>query len=211
MKEATMDPFNPDVLGKSFYGYITQHFTGKDLLKMLEVSTSWNEIAEDQKIGDKVRLNLKLHSMTEEELQILDRSSRVYKTVTLEFDIAQRLTHVVTFVDDVLSDFECSYSFKSYKCFEKVKQQILGFKIVDHNSWLEKNLNDIEDLKLTIVYEYKPECIDYDIIHQFIAKQKNLKRMDISESHSDFRKEYEENSLIRIKQLSANIQEEKNP
>jgi hypothetical protein len=32
--------------------------------------------------------------------------------------------------------------------------------------------------------------------------------MDISESHPDFRKEYEDNSLIPLRYLSANIQSE---
>jgi hypothetical protein len=139
--------------------------------------------------------------MTDEELKILEGSSRVYKAVAMEFDISERLTDVKTFIGDVLSDVENSYSFENYKCFLKLKQKILRFKILDHDCWLEKNLRDIEDMKLNVVDEYDPECIDYDIIHQFIAKLKNLKRIDINESHPDFRKEYEENSLIRIKHL----------
>jgi hypothetical protein len=161
-----MNPFNSDVLDKSFYGFIIQHFTGKDLLKMSEVSKSWNEIAEDQNIGDKVRLNLKLYSMTDEELKILERSSRIYKSVAMEFNSAQRLTAIEQLSDDARK----FYLFSGYKCFLKFKQKVLRFKVVDHDSWLKKNLNDIEDLKLNVVDEYDPECVDFENIHHFVVK-----------------------------------------
>jgi hypothetical protein len=184
-----------------------QHFTGKDLLKMSEVSMSWNEIAENQKIGEKVRLNLKLYSMTDEELKIIKDSSREYKTVTMEFNILERFADLQT----LSYDMENLYSFSNYKCFLELTQKILRFKITDHDSWLKVNLNDIEELKLKVVYEYFPKCdLDYENIHQFVVKQKNLKGMDISESHSDFRKKYEENSLVPLKYQEANDQRKEN-
>jgi F-box domain len=92
--EPTMDPFNDDFLHEHVHRYIFQHLTGKDLLKMSEVSTSWNEVAENQKIGDKVRLTLNVNSKTVEDLKILEGSSRDYKTMTMEFDYFEHSTIV---------------------------------------------------------------------------------------------------------------------
>ena len=62
-----MDPLDSEILHEHVHHYIAQHLTGKDLLAMSEVSMSWNEFAEGQKIGDKVRLKVDLKRISAED------------------------------------------------------------------------------------------------------------------------------------------------
>jgi hypothetical protein len=164
---------------------------------MSEVSTSWNNIAEDQKIGDKVRLTLHIHSMTDEELEILEGSSRIYKTVTMLFNFLE------------YSQFRSNVMLlRTIKNYERALESLfeLRWKLslistIDYDLWLQDSkLQKIKDLKLIVSYD---EETYHEAIKKFVAKQKNLKRLEFGGKNSDFMKNYFEDSQFQLEFLKG--------
>jgi hypothetical protein len=210
-----LDPFNSDVLHEHVYCYITQHLTGEDLLKISEVSTSWNEIAENQNIGDKVLLYIDLYSMTDKDLKIIEESSREYKTVWMELMVDERYHTFWEWRQDfqqVVWSYKHDRDFKLFcKNFSEI-QENLENHLIDYDSWLEENenLDKIEDLTLNLIYGELPwnyeEYYDDDThgaLHFFIAQLENLKHLDLCNTHASFLKSYRWESLLQLKSLTG--------
>jgi hypothetical protein len=84
-KEGIFDPFDAEILHSDVHDLIKQHFSGKDLLKISEVSPVWCDMVET-KIVDKVKLRCvnRHYEVDKEKIyeQIL-KSNREYKEMEI--------------------------------------------------------------------------------------------------------------------------------
>jgi hypothetical protein len=183
-----MDPFDSEILHEDVHTYIAQHFTGKDLLTMSEVSKSWNEFTEDKKIGDKVRLKINSDSISKQ----FAGTSRSYKDLLV--DVGSNSICFAPFIptynaEKLEINFTDSYG-KKGRDFPRLKS--LDLTVDDDNHWILKSkMKRLEELKLTLIYDLSDNDYNsyrediYRCAHDFLSRLKNLKRLDISDCDSD--------------------------
>jgi hypothetical protein len=82
----TLDPFDAEVVHPDAHYLIKQHFGGKDLLKMSEVSPVWCDMVE-VKIGDKVNVRCVMFNLTEKYIEemydVILKSNRKYSQISI--------------------------------------------------------------------------------------------------------------------------------
>jgi hypothetical protein len=177
-KKLSMDPFDSKTLHEDVYCYITQHLDGKDVLAISEVSTTWNQIAEN-KIGDKVHLKLDLDSMKAKDFSTITQTSRAYKKVSLASNNNGRV-NVICELSTHAEEMEISVIHREeQESFPNLK--ILDLNVaVNEDSWiLKSNMNQLEKLKLNVQCSIGTEN-DPSHVHGFLAKLENLKHFELS-------------------------------
>jgi hypothetical protein len=177
-KEASMDPFDSEILHEDVHPYIAQHFNGKDLLTMSEVSTSWNEFAEGKKIGDKVRLKIDMGAMQTGNFKTIAGDPRTYKDVSVDVGNTASSAALWIFADTVEKLKVSVMKHEANKDFPKLK--VLDLTLHDDTHWILKSqMDQLEELKLTLKYEVDYEPDNYFNAKAFLARLKNLKRLDL--------------------------------
>lgn len=163
-----MDPFDCSVLYEDVHRFIYQHLTTKDLLKISEVSTSWYEMTK-QKIVNKVRLKINLFSLTEKDVEVLDATDRIYKAVLI---VLKKMELENLTLDNLEICYLLNFGYN-----KTIKKNHLQSKTFAFDSWLMNfNFNTIKDL----VLEFEDDQLrSYDELVVFVAKQRNLKRLEI--------------------------------
>jgi hypothetical protein len=216
-KEASLDPLDSEILPKRVHGYITQHLTGKDLLAMSEVSTTWNEVAESNKIGDKVRLKFNADALSVEDFKIMTSSARKYKEVSMKAENEASAGAVWIFSDTVEKltvDIRENKESKRSIDFPKLKSIDITATDIDMDeddpyfceggnvdSWfLRSNMAQLEDIKLKVCYE------SHRCFYKFLANKKNLKSLDLSDC-SEFVEGFNEMPLFQLDSLKLNSED----
>jgi hypothetical protein len=196
-----MNPFDSEILHEEVHPCIAQHFTGRDLLTMSEVSTSWNEFAESKKFRDKIRLKIDMHAMKIENFKTITSSSRTFKDVSVDAGNAGS-SAVLWTVADTAEKMKVNITDNNENSkgrdFPNLKS--LDLIVDDDDSWiLRSKMEQLEELKLTLNYGgdwvwdgYESVFeVDFRNAHHFLSGLKSLKRLDVLGCHDSFISKFE--------------------
>jgi hypothetical protein len=207
-----MDPFDSEVLHEDVHRYIAQHFSGKDLLTMSEVSISWNEFAEN-KIGDKVRLNFNSDSISTRDFKIIASSSRNYKDVSV--DVGETVSCVALCLtadtaEKLNVDFTDSDNDNDNNGRDFSKLKSLDLTLDNSGHWiLQSKMEQLEELKLALNFDSYESANDgrfiYDSAHEFLSRLKNLKRLDVSDCDDEFLHYFHDHRLFKLEYFKGDI------
>jgi hypothetical protein len=203
-KGSPIDPFDSKVLHKSVYRYIAQHLTGMDLLAVSEVSTTWNEVAESNNIGDKVRLKFNADALSVEDFKIMTSSSRKYTDVSMKAESEASSGVLWIFADSVEKltvditenrEFKASINFPNLISLDLTAADIYFDEVGSEDSWiLRSSMGQLEDLKLTVKASENNDVI----FHTFLAKQSELEILDLCDCHHDFLDDFDKTPLFQL-------------
>jgi hypothetical protein len=200
-----MDPFDSKTLHEDVYCYITQHLDGKDVLAISEVSTTWNQIAEN-KIGDKVHLKLDLDSMKAKDFSTITQTSRAYKKVSLESDNNARVNAICE-LSTHAEEMEISVIRR------EEQESFPNLKVLDltvaagEDSWILKSrMNQLEKLKLNVQYNHWTGSEDLSHVHEFLEELIHLKHLDVSGCDFDVLDTLITSTPFRLEYLKASLQ-----
>jgi hypothetical protein len=194
-----MNPFNSAIVHEDVHSFIFQHFTGKNLLAMSEVSKSWNKLVE-VKIGSKVRVNLVNSSFSAKEVIKIAKSPRGYQHIAVKSSEANTLKR----------NRNCVLSDSDIVTFPQLKslQLKIDWNKFKNYYWIFKTeMEQLEELKITFqkVYgDFSARHYRYEsaaerkigdfirILAEFMNGLKNLKNLDLSDSSCDVNRELNE-------------------
>jgi hypothetical protein len=174
-KEPSMDPLDTEILHEHVHCYIAQHFTGKDLLAMSEVSKSWNKFAESHKIGDKVHLKLDSNSIRQRICQIKSRRDYKEVSITCDEDAFNEIWRFNEEVEKMTVEIKSICDSQYFPSLKNLDLTVTG----GQNSWIFDSEMELEELKLSFEGdEYGND--DQQYVDKFLLEQKHLKRLNLS-------------------------------
>jgi hypothetical protein len=153
---------------------------------MSEVSTTWNKLAESKNIGDKVQLEFEVEEISVEDFKTIANSSRNYTNVSIKAESEASSSALRIFAgtaEKLTVDITDRRSSKISKNFPMLKSLEIISDPYQQDSWIfHSQVDQIEELKFVVEEEVRSN----EIFHNFLQRQINLKRLDLSDSDYGF-------------------------
>jgi hypothetical protein len=160
------------VIHEDVQGLIMQHLTGKDLLRMSEVSPAWKNVL-SSRIAEKVRLNFAEESPDYENLKMLVESPREYKAMAVGSKNVTVVKYFAKRVEDlqVIQNWEgenkkyCDCQHYSIQNSLRDCKKLKILDLIAYHKWLRNDctsvaeavIDQIEVLKLSST----EDCLDH--------------------------------------------------
>jgi hypothetical protein len=175
------------MISEDLHEMITQHMSGKDLVKMTEVTRNWSMISSDR---DKISKNVefKWHFPTiqncKEDFNAAKDSKRIYRKINAKYNYRSPKGVWFSVIEKHLNSLEeLTLDFRDPPCeltgktYPKLKHLTLPDVNVDVMKWLE--VTEIRNLESLVLHKCSSGSVDMKELLKFIQRQTRLKKLNI--------------------------------